>query len=68
MLMRWLLLVVVLLVGLATGVAWLNVRGEAPIPATPWPHANATRRERPGRGLWRHLRRALGLERSLPED
>jgi hypothetical protein len=40
----------------------------APIPATPWPHANATRRERPGRGLWRSLRRALGLERSLPED
>jgi mono/diheme cytochrome c family protein len=33
MLMRWLVLVVVLLGGLAGGVAWLNVRGEAPIPA-----------------------------------
>lgn len=33
MLMRWLILVVVLLGGLAGGVAWLNVRGEAPISA-----------------------------------
>jgi mono/diheme cytochrome c family protein len=31
--MRWLVLVVVLLGGLAGGVAWLNVRGEVPIPA-----------------------------------
>lgn len=41
---------------------------DAPLPARPWPHANATRRERPGRALWRSLRRTLGLEPSLPED
>ncbi len=40
----------------------------APVPQMPWPHANATRGERAGRGLWRNLRRALGIERSLPED
>ncbi len=33
MLIRWLLLVAVLLGALAGGVAWLNVRGEVPIPA-----------------------------------
>ncbi len=40
----------------------------APVPEMSWPHANATRGERAGRGLWRNLRRALGIERSLPED
>jgi len=38
----------------------------APVPGVPWPHANVTRRERAGRGLWRGLRRALGLEPDLP--
>lgn len=33
MTMRWLLFVAVLLGGLSGGVAWLNVRGETPIPA-----------------------------------
>ena len=33
MLGRWLLFILVLLGGLATGVAWLNVAGEAPIAA-----------------------------------
>ena len=38
----------------------------APIPAQPWPHANAGRRSLPWRGLWRRLRRALGLEMGVP--
>ena len=38
----------------------------APIPTQPWPHANPDRRRLPWRGLWRRLRRALGLEMRLP--
>ena len=38
----------------------------ASIPAQPWPHANAGRRSLPWRGLWRRLRRALGLEMGVP--
>jgi hypothetical protein len=40
----------------------------APIPAQPWPHANARKHNRPWRNLWRRLRRGLGLEASLPGD
>ena len=40
----------------------------APLPARPWPHANPGRRRRPWRGLWRRLRRALGLEMRVPDD
>jgi Sulfotransferase domain len=41
----------------------------APIPDTPWPHANANRGERPGRGVWRRFRQALGLEpAAIPDD
>lgn len=40
----------------------------APHPNLSWPHANATGHDRPWRPGWRRLRRALGLERSLPED
>lgn len=40
----------------------------APVPPQPWPHANRGRGQRPWRGLWRRLRRALGLEPSLPGD
>jgi hypothetical protein len=39
----------------------------APIPSQPWPHANPSGRSRPLRGLWRRLRRALGLEMRLPD-
>jgi Sulfotransferase domain len=39
----------------------------APIPAQSWPHANAGKRNRPWRHLWRGLRRALGLELRLPD-
>jgi hypothetical protein len=39
----------------------------APIPSRPWPHANAGRPNRPWRHLWRLLRRALGLELSVPD-
>jgi len=40
----------------------------APVPAQPWPHANATGRDWPGRYWWRRLKRALGLEAMPPED
>ena len=40
----------------------------APVPDQPWPHANRTRTARRWRGAWRRLRRALGLEHSLPGD
>jgi hypothetical protein len=40
---------------------------DAPIPSQPWPHANPGRRNPPWRGAWRWLRRALGLEMSLPD-
>jgi hypothetical protein len=40
----------------------------APIPAQPWPHANASKRNRPWRHLWRSLRRGLGLETNLPDE
>jgi hypothetical protein len=39
----------------------------APIPARAWPHANPGRRNRPWRGLWRRLRRGLGLEMRVPD-
>ena len=38
----------------------------APIPAQPWPHANARKGDRPWRRAWRRLRRALGLEADRP--
>ena len=40
----------------------------ASVPLQPWPHANRTRRAPRWRGAWRRLRRALGLEHSLPGD
>jgi hypothetical protein len=39
----------------------------APTPSRPWPHANPGRRSLPWRGLWRRMRRALGLELRVPE-
>jgi hypothetical protein len=39
----------------------------APIPSQAWPHANPSRRSPPWRGLWRRLRRTLGLEMRVPD-
>ncbi|MFO1407695.1 MAG: sulfotransferase [Steroidobacteraceae bacterium] len=41
---------------------------DAPIPSQPWPHANRGRGDRRLRATWRRLRRAFGLEPSLPDD
>jgi hypothetical protein len=41
---------------------------DAPVPDRPWPHANRTRAAHRWRGAWRRLRRALGLEHSLPGE
>jgi hypothetical protein len=41
---------------------------QAPLPAQPWPHANARKRHRPWRHAWRRLRRGLGLEADVPDD
>jgi hypothetical protein len=38
----------------------------APIPAQPWPHANARKPDRPWRHAWRTLRRRLGIEDDVP--
>lgn len=40
---------------------------DAPLPKRPWPHANASKRERPWRHAWRRLRRGLGLEADVPD-
>jgi len=40
----------------------------APVPAQPWPHANATRGPRPGRRWWRRLRQLLGMEIAPSRD
>jgi hypothetical protein len=35
---------------------------DAPVPATPWPHANPSKHDQPWRAAWRSVRRALGIE------
>jgi hypothetical protein len=40
---------------------------DAPIPSHPWPHANPGGPNAPWRGLWRRVRRALGMELRLPD-
>jgi hypothetical protein len=39
-----------------------------PVPAAPLPHANPTEPDSIWRPAWRRLRRALGVEHSLPDD
>jgi len=39
-----------------------------PEPAAAWPHANATRADKPWRNAWRRMRRMLGMEMASPDD
>jgi hypothetical protein len=39
-----------------------------PVPDRPLPHANPTEPDSLWRPAWRRLRRALGVEQSLPDD
>jgi Sulfotransferase domain len=41
---------------------------DRPEPAAPWPHANATRSDKPWRSAWRRVRRMLGMEMASPDD
>jgi len=38
-----------------------------PVPAQPWPHANASGVDAPWRAAWRRVRRALGMEIETPD-
>jgi len=41
---------------------------DAPVPQSPFPHANPTRPDSAWRPAWRALRRALGLEADMPKQ
>jgi hypothetical protein len=41
---------------------------DVPVPTVPLPHANPTEPDSFWRPTWRRVRRALGVERSLPDD
>ena len=49
---------------------WGSLPGflDRPEPAAPWPHANATRSDKPWRNAWRRVRRMLGMEMASPDD